>query len=144
MYSLFALLTSSYICGLVLYFAADLIILPLYMQGVHNLTRLKQGLDTIFVKLEIVNCFYVTLDSRVESIDDIKDWLKESFSKSGEDMQRWRCVLVKVLGQYYRRELEGDNFKLEWHKAFETCNIPMSTEAELARYIKDVGRPKFN
>jgi len=54
----------------------DLLVLPYLMYYAYGLLRLHQGLDTIFVKLEIVNCFYVTLESRMESIEDMKGWLK--------------------------------------------------------------------
>lgn len=59
-------------------------------------------------------------------------------------MQRWRCVLEKYFGAYYRRELKGDELRKAWHQAFEVCDAPMSTESELAQYIKSVGRPRFD
>jgi hypothetical protein len=76
----------------------------------------------------------VTLDKRVESIDDIKDWLMENFS--GPEMERWRCVLVKILGTYYRRELKGEELRSAWENSFVTNNMLISSEEELARYIK--------
>jgi len=65
-------ITGSYFKATVIYLFLDLIIMDIVLMETRGLRKLKSGLDSIFKDLAIINCFYVTLDRKVEDIEEIK------------------------------------------------------------------------
>jgi hypothetical protein len=51
------------------------------------------------VDLAIINCFYVTLDRKIEDIEEIKQFMQDN----SKGMEKFSCNLVKIFGKYYLR-----------------------------------------
>lgn len=73
LYSGCALMTGGYFWGLLAYLVIDLIVMDLVLKYIYGLQKLAPGLDSVFLELAVINCFYITLDKRMNSIQDIKE-----------------------------------------------------------------------
>jgi hypothetical protein len=120
-YTACAHLAQGYILGYFLYLFLDLVIMDAYLYIRFGLKKLKAGLDSFFKDLGIINCFYVTLDRKMEDIIDLKAHL----SHDSAGLERFSCNLVKILGKYYLRQLNGEELEREWHKCFITVEKPI-------------------
>jgi uncharacterized membrane protein len=65
-YSACAMYTGGYFVGLLLYLFLDLVVMDLALKYIWGLTKLAPGLDSVFLELAIVNCFYITLDKKMD------------------------------------------------------------------------------
>ena len=72
-YTLCALYTGGYFYGFFLYLLLDFIVMDLVLKYIYGLKKLAPGLDSVFLELAIINCFYITLDKKMDSIQDIKE-----------------------------------------------------------------------
>jgi hypothetical protein len=102
-YSACAMYTGGYFVGFFLYLFLDLVVMDLALKYIWGLNKLAPGLDSTFLELAIINCFYITLDKKMDSIQDIKDQL----IMNSEGLDRFSSVLVKVFGKHYLRKLQG-------------------------------------
>jgi len=98
-YYLLLKITGSYFTATWIYLLLDLVIMDMVILETRGLRKLKSGLDSFFKDLAIINCFYVTLDRKVEDIEEIKQFMQEN----SKGMDRFSCNLVKILGKYYLR-----------------------------------------
>lgn len=71
-YYLLLKLSGSYLTATIIYLLLDLVLMDLILMETRGLKKLKAGLDSFFKDLAIINCFYVTLDRKVEDIEEIK------------------------------------------------------------------------
>jgi hypothetical protein len=51
----------------------DFIVMDLTLRYIYGLKKLDPGLDSVFLELDVMNCFYVTLDKKMDSIQEIKE-----------------------------------------------------------------------
>jgi hypothetical protein len=65
--------TEGYFYGFFLYFVLDFIVMDLTLRYIYGLKKLDPGLDSVFLELDVMNCFYVTLDKKMDSIQEIKE-----------------------------------------------------------------------
>jgi len=72
-YTLCAMYAGGYFYGLFLYLFLDLVVMDLALRVFYGLRKLAPGLDSVFLELAIINCFYITLDKKMDSIQDIKE-----------------------------------------------------------------------
>lgn len=63
---------------------------------------------------------------------------------NSEGLDRFSSVLIKILGKHYLRKLVGEELRREWESVFVEHDAPIKNDEELAKYIRDVGRPIFN
>ena len=92
-------LSGSYFTATFIYLFLDLVIMDIVLLETRGLRKLKSGLDSFFKDLAIINCFYVTLDRKVNDIEEIKQFMQEN----SQGLDRFSCNLVKILGKYYLR-----------------------------------------
>lgn len=72
-YSACALWTGGYFLGLLWYLFLDLVVMDIALNYICGLKKLASGLDSIFLELSIINCFYITLDRKMDSIQEVKE-----------------------------------------------------------------------
>ena len=137
LYYVCANFAGGYIVGYLLYLFLDLVVMDFALKNIWGLTKLGTGLDSVFLELEIINCFYITLDKKMDQIQDIKDQL----IKNREGLDRFMSVLVKIFGKHYLRKLHGKELQQQWNKVFVEYDKPINSEEELADYIREIGRP---
>ena len=102
-YYLLVKLSGSYFTAMLIYLFLDLVLMDIILMETRGLKKLKAGLDSFFKDLAIINCFYVTLDRKVENIEEIKSFMQDN----SQGLERFSCNLVKILGKYYLRQLYG-------------------------------------
>ena len=88
-----------YFWGLFLFFFLDFVVMDTYLYLRYGHKKLKAGLDSYFKDLGVINCFYVTLDRKMDDITDFQALLSHNCS----GMERFQCNVVKILGKYYLR-----------------------------------------
>jgi len=81
----------------------------------------------------------VTLEQKLDSIEEIKSQLM----RNPEGLDRFCSVLVKIFGKHYLKKLVNEELEAEMNRIFIECDTPMTTDDELANFIKHVGRPQF-
>jgi hypothetical protein len=92
-------ISGSYMTSLFIYLFLDLILMDIVLMETRGLKKLKAGLDSFMVDLAIINCFYVTLDRKIEDIEEIKQFMQDN----SKGMEKFSCNLVKIFGKYYLR-----------------------------------------
>lgn len=89
-YSVCALATGSYFTGLAAYLFLDLVVMDQTLKYFFGLKKISSGLDTVFLRLDVCECFYVTLERRMETIQDLMD----QFRMNSEGLERFNSRLV--------------------------------------------------
>jgi hypothetical protein len=76
----------------------------------------------------------------LDSLQEVKDQI----TRNQSGLERLKCYIVKLLGNYYLKELPKGRFEAEWDQAFVEIEDLIHTDEELSSVLTQVGRPKFD
>jgi len=76
---------------------------------------------------------FIVIASKISSIQTLKDQMK----RKGQDLRMFRSKIVSVMGNYYLKEMKGEELKRAWHKAFVEVPQDIHSEKEIAEYVSD-------
>ena len=74
---------------------------------------------------------YVAYTSKISSIQTIKEQAK----RNGKDLRVFRSRVLRMLGNFYLKEMHGDELKKAWRKAFIEVQDDVKTEQQVSDFI---------
>ena len=86
----------------------------LVLSKVFGLVQIDAGIDSYMVQNNVNTIFYVVMDRRIESINEVK---KQILSQS-VGLDRFQSTFVEIMGKYYLQPILGEQLKDEIAKAF--------------------------
>ena len=99
--------SSSFLWSIFLYFFLDLYVADLVFRKVFGLVQIDAGIDSYMVQNNVNTIFYVVMDRRIESINEVK---KQILSQS-VGLDRFQSTFVEIMGKYYLQPILGEQLK---------------------------------